>query len=536
MRLVTGKLRLLGITLALVLIMALQSSCSYRSMVVRASQKGADQFRSAVSRLPNPFAVPDHVIMTKQDAARTFLETRVRPATTVTGERNLTFEACRQLALANNAEIRSLQMAELSSRVASISQAKLMFPHIDVTGTLSVANNQRWAYSEPLGNQGIKGYASVQDAIRRGVPPIQAQTGIGVYSSASERTTRHAATELNWSPTDAMQAYLMFRNARNDLLVSHYRRERKSQQVIRDTSAAYFRLLALQEIMPLVSELVALRSVILDHKTVAYNKRLVDLDDVADATDKNNRAQLSLERLTNELERQRNALASLLGISPGRAVDKGFRVAGKLSRPRMDLSLDNPATWDMERQGIENRPESYLATLDSLKAENELKGNRVRCYPNITGFWRPSWDKNHFFYEEDWKEWGLYLKWDLLEALASYDRLKAAELMIESRRDAFDATASGIASEVRQGVLKCGDAQAVARSNAKLLEIYENRLRLLQRKLAKGEARVAAVDEGRADVIEKKIELIRAIGEENAALAELEAALATNYREAPPFH
>jgi outer membrane protein TolC len=59
-------------------------------------------------------------------------------------------------------------------------------------------------------------------------------------------------------------------------------------------------------------------------------------------------------------------------------------------------------------------------------------------------------------------------------------------------------------------------------------------LQMAVRKEGAGDLNRLAVEEARANMLEKKIEESRSLGEANAALAELYAAMATNYQEPLP--
>ena len=94
-------------------------------------------------------------------------------------------------------------------------------------------------------------------------------------------------------------------------------------------------------------------------------------------------------KLRNELEKQRNILASAMGLSPDYCVDGGFYVVGSLTRPVMNMAL-----CDLEMQAMRSRPEAFESGLTHLNSTNDLKRAIIKYLPKATTFWRVTRDKD----------------------------------------------------------------------------------------------------------------------------------------------
>ncbi len=290
-----------GKTLALIiLIPAITCLCSCQSAFL------------APFTLCNPFASVDHVQLTQFKAATSVIDTRVKPATAVTGKQQLTVNDCKALAMASCPDLRVTCLEELSKGYAARSFAKRMFPHLVMASELGQTEAPRWYYGEP----NLFGTSQT--------------VASGAYDLLRGRDLRRYSAEVSWSPNDAGQAYFLYDNSRKDELMMHYDKVRKAQELLGLVEAAYYRLLSLQESIPNAVKVASMRSSTLDKMKDLYGKHLIGLEQLNDAQQRLTRSQLALTHMQSEAERQRNLLASKMGISPNYTVDGGFRLVGVL--------------------------------------------------------------------------------------------------------------------------------------------------------------------------------------------------------------
>jgi outer membrane protein TolC len=464
----------------------------------------------------NPFASVDHVQLTNFKAASSVIDTRVKPATAMTGKQQISLNDCKALAMANCPDLRVACLEEMSKGYAARSFAKRMFPHMVLASELGQTEAPRWYYGEPN---------------LWGSPSTIAS---GAYDLLRAKDLRRYSAEVSWSPNDAAQAFFLYDTTRKEVLMTHYDKVRKAQELIGMIEGAYYRLLSLQESIPNASKVASMRSSALEKMKDLYDKRLINLEQLNDAQLRLTRARLTLTHMQSEAERQRNLLASKMGVSPNYTVDGGFRLVGLLTKPTLPPEMNHLAVWDMERTGLKNRPETYKSVLTYLKSVNDVKRTVLKYLPHVTGFCRYSRIEDKYMYEKDWKEVGFNVKADLLDLWANLDESSAAKLKSDETDKSFDGVASQVISQVRFSALRYFDAQAMVASSTESLSSAREFLQMAVRKEGAGDLNKLAVEDARANVLEKTIEVSRSLGEANATLAELYSNMATNYNEPLP--
>jgi outer membrane protein TolC len=471
--------------------------------------------------LKDPFMPTNHEELAKLKAEAGFAVHRTAPARAIVGDKPLTLVDCRALALTRNPDIRLARLEELARESAKDGQLKRILPHLVLTAELSERDNYRWGYSEVIEKQGITPHISADEA----------GFGVNRWSAGQERTAFRNSLELNWSPNEAAESYYGAKTGRMERLTAHYRKVRKAQQVIGQVDGAYFRLLGLQETIPLAAKLSSLRRNIQERTKNLYQKQLADLDQLNEAREKAVRTRLLETQMTNKMELQRSLLASAMGISPEYSPDGGFQVVGLLSTFELEKNLAAKPIAELERIGILNRSEGYEAVLRHLGSLTEVKKGMLKYLPRLSGFWRYSRDKDKFVLNKDWREIGVNLRVDLLDILSNNDALKASKYTAAINDQAYELAAVKVLGEIRSAALKHSDARArLTAANESLNNSWES-LANARRKEVKGDLKEVAVKEAEADALGKKIDWLDAMGEANATLAELETAMAVNYSE-----
>ena len=66
--------------------------------------------------------------------------------------------------------------------------------------------------------------------------------------------TSRSVLEGRWGPTDAVLAFYMTKNSRNDAKKAHYLRERTGQKLIGAVDSSFYRLLSLQKTVPMAQK------------------------------------------------------------------------------------------------------------------------------------------------------------------------------------------------------------------------------------------------------------------------------------------
>jgi outer membrane protein TolC len=402
-------------------------------------------------------------------------------------------------------------LEEVSKAAIEQSAKKKVLPTVSYTGRLEERDNYRWAYSDTMANQGFQGGTS---------------DGVASMSTGSERTNFTQTLEAGWSPTDAALNFYMARSGGNDRLKAHYQRVRVAQQLVGKVDAAYYRLLSLQEALPFARRLTAVRNSVDGAMRELHGKQLKEMADFHRVREKSIRAEQELVALQAELERQRDVLATALGISPESCMDGGFYVCGVIAKPCFSGKM-----CDLEMVAIRNRPEAYQAGLDNLNSVNDLKRTVIRHFPTMRTYWRFSWDKSKYILEKDWRDVGVTVSFDLVQWLANRDENKSAAANVARTDREMANIAVGITSQVRIAALKYYEAMETVRNSERFLANTRALVKDAEVRAERDKLDELAFSELKGDVLSERVRNIRAIGEANATLAELQAAMGTNYSE-----
>jgi outer membrane protein TolC len=495
-----------------------QAMCIFRKALLPALLLSAlPALWSCRSVFVNGLRSVDHVQVSRAKVATAVLAHRAAPVVAIVGKRGLTLQDCKSLALAKNLDLRVAQFEEMAKEAIQQSNRKKLLPHLTFNGELGERDNYSYSYSDVIGQEGVN------------PSPAAGGTGVTNYSVGQERNKWRYSMELRWSLTDAALAYYLSRSSRNDRLRAHHQRVRVGQKLIGTVEAAFFRLLTLQERLPRAQRLVRLRKMVLRETHLLFREKMKSVEDFHSAKQNHLRASRILLGIEDALQRERNILATSLGLSPDTCTDGGFYAHGDLSRPSFHDKI--PC---LEMTAVQNRPEAYEAGLNHLNSVNDLKRTIVKFFPKVAAFWKFTRDKDKFWLNKDWKDIGLNIHVDLLDWLTNWDESRAARANRVKTDLEVGAVALGITSQVRFAALRyyrslkeMDNAESSLEISKKLLDAAEVR--------AKGDA-LSQLDliAAKAEVLQEELDRLKALGEANATLAELRAEMGINYRENLP--
>ncbi|MEW6349001.1 MAG: TolC family protein [Thermodesulfobacteriota bacterium] len=463
------------------------------------------------------FGLADPVRPARARSAVTLSELRITPATLITGTHSLTLDDCRSLALTRNLDVHAARAEEMIKAAIDKGNRTRLLPHLLVSGELSERDNYGYAFSDVIGQEGRTPNPGASTA---------GGTGVTNFSVGHERSTWRYAIETNWSPTDAALAYYLAKNSGNDRTRARFQRIRVGQKLVATVEAAFFRRLSLQRRKPCAERLAALRARVREQTEALARSKLKTSEDEYRSGQRALRAARLVSAIAEELEKQHNTLASSLFLSPDQSVDGGFVVEGALDMPCFRDEIPS-----MEMKAIQNRPECVEAGLNLANSMNDVRRTIVKYFPKIVGFWRYTRDKDRYLYNKEWKDVGIRVNYDLGEVLTNRQEARAARSAADKADIIGAAVAIGITAQVRSAAL------AYFRT-LREVEYAEIGLRMSRKALLSARAKTADNDltklallDIEADALEEEIEWLRALGEAQAALAELRSAMGTNYQE-----
>jgi len=464
----------------------------------------------------NPFQSGDHVQFTRASAAIALEQHRLTPPTIIAGNRVFNLVDCRAIALSNNLDVQVARLEEITKKSIEHSNRTKLLPHLVCSGELSERDNTLYSYSDPMGFEGQ-------------APEPGGGTGVNNWATSHERGTWRYSWEGRWSPTDAALAFYVTRSSVNDTIKAHYQKVRVAQKLIGIVDSSYFRLLSLQECLPIAEEMVSVCTRASKNTERLLEKRLKPIEDYHRAKQRLIKARGILDSVRNEMEKERNNLASALALGPGFGKECGIRVEGRLHAPSFKGDI-----CQMELEAVVSRPEAYQAGLNHLNSVNDLRRTIVKYFPKLTGFWRWTHDKDKYIWNKEWKDVGMYIYLDVLDWIVNRDESRAADAMVAKTHREVGAVALGITSQVRIAALKYYETLDKLRNAEDSLKSSEKILQITREKLSRDAVGELAVDDAKANLLQDRIEKIRGLGEANAALAELNAAMGANYNESLP--
>ncbi len=429
--------------------------------------------------------------------------------------KRFTIEDCRSVALKNNLDLAVVRMKEMS--LSALKRVPLLqaFPRPLLAGELSERDNRPYGYGEVMGMEGI------------GARPGGGE-GVTNWSSAQERTRGSYCLELRWSPNDAVAAYLAARTACNTAAVGHFEQVRAAQKLIESVDRSYYRLLSYQGCLPMARRLMEIRDRVSRKMKALQEEQLVSFDEFHRAERNRITARRILSRISNGMERERGLLAAAFG-RPSLCGPWPIVVEGDLKPPQFS---EKPS--DLEMTALQNRPEALVAGLNHLSSLNGYRTIMVKYFPRVSLFWRHAGDKDKFLYHHDWKQIGLQVHVDLIDWLATFSQSRSASIDAERTQSQMAAVAVSIASQVQLAAMKYFSLKEEMENTEDSLTNQWRALRLAKKKAADGGYKKLALEQAEGDLIQEQIEWTTSLGELNASLAELQAALGTNYREAIP--
>lgn len=440
-------------------------------------------------------------------------EYRGKSAAKATGKPCLTLEECKNLALNKNLGLHVKRWDELSLRSLASSRRWAMLPSLVAFADTARRDTLPFSFSDVITQEGL------------GPTPPAAGADVTAYHTDQERNRRILGVESRWSPNDAVGAFIRYHGTWNEQAQVRFDRIRSAQRILGDVESTYYRLIGLQESLRLAEKLVKLRAENAGKARKLLGRNLIDVEKFHRVRGKADSAEQLLARLRSSMERHRNLLATCIGLSPEHC-NGGFYVTGKLCRPDFKARV-----CELEMSAIKTRPEPYMAGLEHANAILDKRLLMIDYLPKITGYWRYLHDENHFLLNEDSHELGVAAYIDFTKLLENYGKTCAAERKIAATRSKIGAAAVGISSEVRLASLDYIDSLREAKSARGSVSDAEKLREVMRGRSTADETDRVSVRDARADVVEAKINEIRALAEANAAFARLKAALGSNYSE-----
>lgn len=251
-----------------------------------------------------------------------------------------------------------------------------------------------------------------------------------VPSTSTENERTNADLTLSWNVLDFGVSYYAARQQADRTLVMQERRRKVVQQMQQQVRAAYWQAVGAQQVEP------KLAAVLTNAERALSDMQQIERENLRSPLESlNNQRQLldiirQINSIQDELSQAKPRLAALMNLQPGTTFTLAEAPA-ELPQPRLDAALDK-----LEEQALLNRPELAEALYNERISAAETRKAMLRLLPGLELNAGMHYDSNRYLVNNDWRDAGLRLSWNLLNLLNAKnirDTAKAQEELAKSQ-------------------------------------------------------------------------------------------------------
>ncbi len=461
---------------------------------------------------------PNMVQIRQENASLVLTNYRTRPLAAVNnGRSDVTLHDCISIALQSSLDLQTAWWEEQIRKGTALASRLRMLPRVVGQYNLTQRDRPLFSRSDVLDQEGLWEFLG---------GPVPG-TGVTNFSTARERFQRDYQIQLLWSPMDACIARYVSDMRFNEAASARYQRVRVAQQLIGTVTSAYFRLLAADQALAKARELEKHRQEIARDFGDLAKKALIENQEFLTAQSQLAEARNQVAEIQANIGRQKEFLAIAMNISP----DTLCHLSGALL-PLPEFCLDS---CKLEAIALVNRPEAYQADLAHFISVSDWKRLLVRHFPRAEGFIGYFRDENKFLENNNWIDGGLRITWDLMDFAATrMEHAAARDKMVKSDQERA-LISLGIVSQVKLKTLEAMKSLSKYRKDAELAENAKEALRIAtdveQAKQRGAGQQLMRIARERALCVwlQSEVDKLANLGEFHASLAELDAAVGSNY-------
>lgn len=321
-------------------------------------------------------------------------------------------------ALKYNLDYRLKQMEEvLARRQLDLSRADLL-PQLTVAAGYNERNNENGASSRNL-----------------------ATGGQSLVPSTSTDKTRHTADlGLTWNVLDFGVSYFQSQQQADRILVAQERRRKTVHQVMQEVRQAYWQAAGAEKLEGKIGLVLAdARRALADSRKIEQEKLLAPMEALS-----YQRQMLDvirqLEAINDELSQAKPRLASLMNLEPGKQFT--LVMPQDLATPTFRMPVEK-----MEETALLRRPELMEARYNERISVLETKKAITRLLPGIEFSVGQHYDSNSFLVNNNWRDAGLRVSWNLFNLLNAPTIRASAEAQKELARQQRLATSMAVLTQ-----------------------------------------------------------------------------------------
>lgn len=249
-----------------------------------------------------------------------------------------------------------------------------------------------------------------------------------VPSTSSERQATRADLGFSWNILDFGVSYYGARQQADRVLSTQERRRKVVQLLMQQTRQAYWQAAGAQKLQAQIEPLLTQAQQALgDSRTIeqqglkdplqslGYQRELLGLV-------------LQLETIRDELAQAKPKLASIMNLQPG----KPYQLAPPDSFDTPELSI---APDKMEEVALLHRPELIEASYNERIGLDETHKAMAKLLPGVELNVGTHYDSNDFLVNNEWRDAGIQVSWNLLNLLNAGHIKAAAKAQYELARE-----------------------------------------------------------------------------------------------------
>ncbi|HUH55451.1 MAG TPA: TolC family protein, partial [Rhodanobacter sp.] len=262
------------------------------------------------------------------------------------------------------------------------------------------------------------GYSSRDNVLASSSQDVTTGQQSLVPSTSSERQATRADLGFSWNILDFGVSYYGARQQADRVLATQERRRKVVQLLMQQTRQAYWQAAGAQKLQAQIEPLlVQAQQALGDSRAIeqqglkdplqslGYQRELLGLV-------------LQLETIRDELAQAKPKLASIMNLQPG----KPYQLAppDSFDTPALSIAPDK-----MEEVALLHRPELIEASYNERIGLNETHKAMAKLLPGIELNVGTHYDSNDFLVNNEWRDAGIQVSWNLLNLLNA-KHIKAA--------------------------------------------------------------------------------------------------------------
>jgi outer membrane protein TolC len=249
-----------------------------------------------------------------------------------------------------------------------------------------------------------------------------------VPSTSSEQNARRADLGLSWNVLDFGVSYYGAQQQADRVLAAQQRRRKVVQLLMQQTRVAYWQAVGAQKLQAQIEPLLKQAQQALGDSRSIEQQGLKDPLQALGYQRELLSLVLQLESIRDELAQAKPKLASIMNLEPGKpfelVVPEGF------VEPQLAIAPEK-----MEETALLNRPELIEASYNERIGLNETHKAMAKLLPGIELSVGAHYDSNDFLVNNEWRDAGLQVSWNLLNLLNAKHIKAAAKAQYDLARE-----------------------------------------------------------------------------------------------------